>query len=248
MFFQPERNISNPMSTLQSVKFLHNGPDSLRLGIVVATGVYADIPVPSMEEVLSVRLASLADGLNPEQDAYRAHIRDIFRNRSYKPTGRAKPASEYLFRVAAEGTFPRINTLVDICNTLSVSSLLPISVWDLDRAGGDAFEFRLGAVDESYVFNASGQEINLNDLIVGCLIREAGASQPIVNAVKDSHATKTHDQTSRVAAAIYAPLDDGPDLSLMDTCRLFEEWLGATAEGCSTRSGILMPGESLTLG
>ena len=137
-----------------------------------------------------------------------------------------------------------------------MSSLLPISVWDLDRAGGVAFEFRLGAVDESYVFNASGQEINLNDLIVGCIIREAGAShgashvasQPIVNAVKDSQATKTHDQTSRVAAAIYAPLDDGPDLSLMDTCRLFEEWLSATAEGCSTGSGILMPGESLTLG
>ncbi|MDA0875652.1 MAG: hypothetical protein O3C45_11415 [Bacteroidetes bacterium] len=165
--------------------FEHAGPATLRLGLVVASGVRPQTPVPSMEDTLSQRLAQLSGGLSEAEEAHRGAIRDVFRNGKYKPTGRAKPASEYLLRVASEGSFPRINTLVDICNTLSVASLLPISIWDLDRAGTDRFMFRLGAVDETYVFNATGQEIALADLIMGCAVREDCASEPIVNAVKD---------------------------------------------------------------
>ena len=237
-------NISLQMTT----RFEHAGPSALRLGLVVAHGVQPGSVVPDMEERLADRLAHLAAGLSASEDAFRGTIRDVFRNGKYKPTGRAKPASEYLLRVASEGSFPRINTLVDICNTLSVASLLPISIWDLDKARTDRFQFRLGAVDESYVFNATGQDIALSDLIVGCAVREDGLSEPIVNAVKDSQATKTDDTTTRVAAALYAPTTDGPGLSLAETCRLFEAWLAATDPGCRTASAILEPVNAVDLG
>lgn len=231
-----------------TTRFDHAGPDSLRLGLVVAHGVRPATAVPAMQHHLEERLSRLANGLTEAEDAFRGVIRDVFRNGKYKPTGRAKPASEYLLRVASEGSFPRINTLVDICNTLSVVSLLPISIWDLDKAGTDRFMFRLGAVDESYVFNATGQDISLSDLIVGCAVRPDGASEPIVNAVKDSQATKTDEGTTRVAVALYAPREDGPALSLAETCQLFEAWLAATDPGCRTASAILEAGNAVDLG
>lgn len=242
--FLPALNISFLMTT----RFEHAGPDSLRLGLVVAYGVRPSSAVPAMERSLEERLSRLASGLTDAEDAFRGLIRDVFRNGKYKPTGRAKPASEYLLRVASEGAFPRINTLVDICNTLSVASLLPISIWDLDKAETDRFIFRLGAVDESYVFNATGQDISLTDLIVGCAVRSDGSSEPIVNAVKDSQATKTDEDTARVAVALYAPHEDGPALSLAETCRLFETWLAATDPGCRTASSILEAGNAVELG
>lgn len=256
-FQSAEINISNRMR----IDVAHNGPDSLRLGLVVAGNVLPETPLSDLDLLIADRLQALAGGLSEEQDGYRARVRDVFRNGRYKPTGRGKPASEYLLRAASEDRFPRINTLVDVCNYLSVASLLPISIWDLDLAvrhagqqDGDnpSFEFRLGAVDESYVFNTGGQEIGLEDLIIGAVQSHGDdgtshASLPIVNAIKDSQATKTTAATRRVAAAIYAPLEDGPDLSLADVCQSFCDLLSATSEDGHGAHTVLMPGASATL-
>jgi DNA/RNA-binding domain of Phe-tRNA-synthetase-like protein len=53
---------------------------------------------------------------------------------------------------------------VDACNAVSLHSGFPISVVDLDRAHGP---FRIGVAPggTSYVFNASGQEIDLGKLV-----------------------------------------------------------------------------------
>lgn len=256
--FQPaEINISNGMR----IDVVHRGPSSLRLGIVVADRVDPGTGIPRLDLLIADRLQELAQGLSEERDAYRGQVRNVFRNGRYKPTGRSKPASEYLLRAASEDRFPRINSLVDTCNYLSVASLMPISIWDLDRAAlhawqveGDdpAFEFRLGAVDESYVFNQGGQEISVEDLIVGAVLSVDADSPhtrslPIVNAVKDSQATKTSAATRRVAAAIYAPMADGPDLSLDEVCDLFCELLGATSTESRCTRVILGPGELSTL-
>lgn len=236
--------------------FVHEGPPSLRLGLISAHGVHSDVPLLQLEEALQDRLDNLSGGLNEEQEVYRTHVRDVFRNGRYKPTGRGKPASEYLLRSAAENRFPRINTMVDICNYLSVASLLPISIWDVDRARTHAgleehdqaqFLFRLGAIDEQYVFNASGQQINLEDLIVGTVASTDLNTLPIVNAIKDSQATKTTAQTRRVSAAIYAPLHDGPDMSLETVCDTFCELLSATHADCDCVTAILETGQSVSL-
>ncbi|NQV73120.1 hypothetical protein HQ496_08355 [bacterium] len=220
----------------------HRGPDRLRLGIVLAQGISPVAASPTLDQGIATRLAELQGGLTEPEDAYRTEIRDVFRNGSYKPTGRAKPASEYLLRAAAENQFPRINTVVDCCNYLSMLSLLPISIWDVEKAASDSFVFRLGREDESYIFNTAGQSISLKDLIVGCARFPDGADRPIINGVKDSMGTKTSDESLVVAAAIYAPLHDGPTLTLDKVCSMFVDILSETASGAKAVFTILPPG------
>jgi DNA/RNA-binding domain of Phe-tRNA-synthetase-like protein len=127
----------------------------------------------------------------------RATIRDLLRHGGYKPTGRGKPASEYLVRAATEGTLASINAAVDVCNVVSLHSGLPITVIDVDRATAP---FHVGLADPGarYVFNASGQEIDVGGLL--CLHDAEG---PCGNAVKDSQRTKTHAETVRTLTVIW---------------------------------------------
>ncbi|MEZ5973549.1 MAG: phenylalanine--tRNA ligase beta subunit-related protein [Planctomycetota bacterium] len=135
----------------------------------------------------------------------RSAMRDLLRHGSYKPTGRGKPASEYLVRAMEEGGLPVINPAVDILNAVSFVSGIAISVVDLDLCSGESFTVRHGREDEEYVFNASGQTISLRDLL--CLCDEAG---PCANAVKDSQRTKTHPGTRRTLQILWSPKSQAP--------------------------------------
>lgn len=130
-------------------------------------------------------------------DAVRGVVRDLLRHGGYKPTGRGKPASEYLVRAAGDGSLGSINAAVDACNAVSLHSGLPISVVDLDRAKAP---FRLGIAPQGseYVFNASGQTIDLSGLL--CLFDADG---PSANAVKDAQRTKTNADTRRTLTVIW---------------------------------------------
>lgn len=127
----------------------------------------------------------------------RAAVRDMLRHGGYKPTGRGKPASEYLLRAASEAGLPSINVAVDACNVVSLHSGLPISVVDLDRVHRPLRIGVAGAGDH-YVFNAAGQEIDLEGLV--CLFDAEG---PCANAVKDSQRTKTGDATLRTLSIVW---------------------------------------------
>ncbi len=130
-------------------------------------------------------------------ETVRAAVRDLLRHRGYKPTGRGKPASEYLVRAAGEGRLGSINAAVDACNVVSLHSGLPVSVVDLDRAT-PPFRVAPGAEDDVYVFNASGQEIRVGGLL--CLHDAEG---PCANPVKDAQRTKTHDGTRRTLTLVW---------------------------------------------
>jgi len=127
----------------------------------------------------------------------RGAVRDLLRQAGYKPTGRGKPSSEYLVRAASEGGLPRINLVVDACNAVSLHSGLPISVVDLDLTRAP-LRIALGTVESEYVFNASGQTIDVENLL--CLFDAAG---PCANAVKDAQRTKTHAGTRRTLTVIW---------------------------------------------
>ena len=101
----------------------------------------------------ALRLDTLAPLERNEET--RAAVRDMLRHGGYKPTGRGKPASEYLVRAASEGALGSINAAVDACNAVSLHSGFPISVVDLDRAHGP-FRIAIAPEGASYVFNASG--------------------------------------------------------------------------------------------
>ncbi len=131
-------------------------------------------------------------------EAVRAAVRDLLRHGGYKPTGRGKPASEYLVKAAAGGLRP-INVAVDACNAVSLHSGLPISVVDADRVA-PPLRVAIAAEDAAYVFNASGQEIRVGGLL--CLHDAHG---PCANAVKDSQRTKTDADTRRTLSLIWGP-------------------------------------------
>lgn len=130
-------------------------------------------------------------------EAVRGAVRDLLRHGGYKPTGRGKPASEYLVKAVGDGRLGSINLAVDACNVSSLHGGLPISVVDLDRAA-PPFRIDLAPAGTRYVFNASGQEIDVSGLV--CLFDAEG---PCANAVKDSQRTKTHDGTHRTLSVLW---------------------------------------------
>lgn len=130
-------------------------------------------------------------------DAVRKAVRDLLRHGGYKPTGRGKPASEYLIGAAAAGTLEPINLAVDACNAVSLHSGLPISVVDLDLAR-EPFRIGIAPAGASYVFNRTGQTIDLEGLL--CLFDSEG---PCANAVKDSQRTKTREETRRTLSVVW---------------------------------------------
>ncbi len=151
---------------------------------------------PSPPELLAL-LAPEAPAPLRSDDAVREAVRTLLRQGGFKPTGRSKPASEYLIRAVREGTLSSINLAVDACNVVSLHSGLPISVVDLDQARAP---FRVGVAPagSSYVFNASGQTIDLAGLL--CLFDADG---PCANAVKDAQRTKTGPATRRTLSLVW---------------------------------------------
>jgi DNA/RNA-binding domain of Phe-tRNA-synthetase-like protein len=100
----------------------------------------------------------------------------------------------------AEGRLASINLAVDACNVVSLHSGLPISVVDLDRAQ-PPFRVGLAPSGASYVFNASGQTIDLGGLL--CLFDVEG---PCGSAVKDAQRTKTGPETRRTLSLIWSSI------------------------------------------
>lgn len=130
-------------------------------------------------------------------DAVREAVRALLRKGGFKPTGRSKPASEYLIKAVRDGLLSPINLAVDACNAVSLHSGLPISVVDLDRTS-EPFRVGVAPTGAAYVFNASGQTIDLGGLL--CLFDAEG---PCANAVKDAQRTKTTEATRRTLSLIW---------------------------------------------
>jgi DNA/RNA-binding domain of Phe-tRNA-synthetase-like protein len=161
-------------------------------------------------------------------DDVRKLVRDLLRQGGYKPTGRGKPASEYLLGAAREAPLAAINVAVDACNAVSLHSGLPISVVDLDRAR-EPFWIRIATVDEAYVFNASGQTIDLAGLVCLC-----DADGPCANAVKDAQRTKTGSSTQRTLSIVWGTR------ALAGRAQAVAEWYRAllASAGAETESAI----------
>jgi Uncharacterized conserved protein len=153
----------------------------------------------------------------------KAAVRGMLRHGKYKPAGRGRPSSEYLLAAALEGNFPLVNGPVDANNAVSLEYGYPASVFDAAKTGGELL-LRWGLASEAYVFNPSGQVIDLEDLLVVCRRAGADAWEPCGNPVKDAMATKVFEGARSVVAVVYAPASDEPER--LDACaRLFCELL-----------------------
>lgn len=154
-------------------------------------------PLTETSALLGSALGTRSE-LPPPDAALRAHIRDMLRHRDFKPTGRSKPSSEYLSRAQSEGGVRAINAAVDSCNAVSLHSGLPISVVDCERLTGP-LQIRRAGANERYVFNPTGQEIELAGLV--CLYDAHGAC---ANAIKDAQRTKTSDSTQTTLSILWS--------------------------------------------
>jgi DNA/RNA-binding domain of Phe-tRNA-synthetase-like protein len=152
--------------------------------------------MPSPPAVLALLAPGAVAPLRSD-DAVRQAVRDLLRHGGFKPTGRSKPAAEYLIKAVEEGRLGSINLAVDVCNAVSLHSGLPVSVVDLDRAR-PPLRIGLAEAGTSYVFNASGQTIDVGGLL--CLFDADG---PCANAVKDAQRTKTNEATRRTLTVLW---------------------------------------------
>ena len=157
----------------------------------------------------------------------RQRVRRMLRYGKYSPSGRGKPASEFLLRAALSCAFPLVNAPVDVNNTISLASGLPASIFDAALSGGE-FLLRRGRPGESYVFNRAGQIIDLEDLLLVCRRTNQGWA-PCGNPVKDAMPTKIGAETRDVAGVLYAPIDE-PLTSV-------EQWAERYAQLLSTHCG-----------
>lgn len=128
--------------------------------------------------------------------------RALYRRFGTDPT-RMRPSSEALLRRLKKGDpLPRVNSLVDVANALSVQLQVPVGLYDLDKAQGDGLTIRLGADGESYA-GIGKEQVN-----VGGRLCVADAAGPCGNPSADSSRTMITTATERAAWIYFLPVSD----------------------------------------
>ena len=165
----------------------------------------------------------------PPQSDVKLKVRNLLRHGGFKPSGRSKPASEYLVGAVEKGRMGHINPAVDCCNVASLYSGLPISVIDTEMGNGP---WRIGLADAGteYVFNPAGQIINIGGLLV--LFDQRGACG---GPVKDSQRTKTHSKTQETLSIIWGTHD------LEGHSRVTADWYTSLLHQCGAQVTEIMP-------
>ena len=128
--------------------------------------------------------------------------RALYRRFGIDPT-RVRPSSEALLRRLKRGdAMPRVNSLVDVANALSVQLQVPVGLYDLDKTKGEELVVRLGAEGESYT-GIGKERVNVAGRI--CV---ADAEGPCGNPTSDSSRTMITTDTERAAWIYFLPVSD----------------------------------------
>jgi DNA/RNA-binding domain of Phe-tRNA-synthetase-like protein len=128
--------------------------------------------------------------------------RELYRRFGTDPT-RMRPSSEALLRRIKKGeSLPRINSLVDVANALSVQFQVPVGLYDLAKVVGDELVIRLGRDGESYE-GIGKEKVNVDGRI--CVADAAG---PCGNPSADSARTMITTDTESAAWIYYLPVRD----------------------------------------
>lgn len=199
----------------------------LAVGIAIASAIVVRTSSKGLSAEIEQLVAERQQAEFPPPQLKDA-VRGLLKSGGFKPSGRNKPASEYLAQAAREGRFPAINNLVDVNNLISLRSGLPISLLD-GKAIGQELTLRYGRDGERYIFNSAGQEIDLAGLICACT---GATDSPLGNPVKDSLRGKINDATTMVVGIIYSPKNAESVTLLRDYLSDFADWL--TREGAAS--------------
>ncbi|MFZ2956575.1 MAG: phenylalanine--tRNA ligase beta subunit-related protein [Candidatus Ozemobacteraceae bacterium] len=177
-------------------------PGPLQIGLIEADGVCV---LPSRAAYVQKISEEIAHILQPGwvyPDSLQKGIRSLLKAYGFHPSGRNRPASEFLVKdLQGRGSFNSINNVVDINNHVSLISHLPISIFDRQKTGNQLM-IRVGMEGEQYIFNREGHELSLRDLLI--VARGDGDKAALGSPVKDSQATKVFEGTSSLVGIIYS--------------------------------------------
>lgn len=135
-----------------------------------------------------------------------APARALYRRLGDDPT-RHRPSSEALLRRVRRGQpLPRVNSLVDVANVVSLRLQVPVGLYDLDRVQGQ-LKLRLGRPAESYA-GIGKDTINVAGRL--CVADDLGACG---NPSADSARTMITTGTDQAAWIFFLPVRER-DLSL----------------------------------
>lgn len=168
---------------------------------VVALELYELEVVPPRDDFeLEVKRATQAARSGDVGSIGRA--RELYRRYGTDPT-RMRPSSEALLRRMRKGEpMPRINSLVDVANALSVQLQVPVGLYDLGKVAGEELVIRLGRKGESY--EGIGKErVNVEGRI--CVADAEGACG---NPTADSARTMITTATESAAWIYFLPVRD----------------------------------------
>lgn len=214
-------------------------PSPVSVALIWAEGIVPPLPSETAPSFLAEAiLEAQRAGKEYVSSEMRARVRKMLRHGKYHPSGRGKPASEFLLQAALADRFPLVNGPVDVNNAISLASGLPGSIFDSDLSGKHLL-IRRGVAGEEYVFNNSGQTISLQDLLIVCRQNEAGW-EPCGNPVKDAMITKINKQTKNVIAVLYAPADEDLE-NLSAWAQKYAQLLSSHCRASTTGYRVVQP-------
>jgi DNA/RNA-binding domain of Phe-tRNA-synthetase-like protein len=153
--------------------------------------------VDFQKEVASVIAAVRSGELTDTQPARR-----LYRRFGIDPT-RYRPASEALLRRVRRGDpLPRVNSLVDVANLMSLQLQVPVGLYDLDQTDGTDLMIRIGTAREGYT-GIGKERVNVEGKI--CVADLAG---PCGNPSSDSARTQITTSTENAAWIYFLPVDE----------------------------------------
>ncbi len=168
---------------------------------VVALELYElEVTAPREDFELEVKRAAQAARTGEVGPIDRA--RELYRRFGTDPT-RMRPSSEALLRRMKKGEpLPRINSLVDVANALSVQLQVPVGLYDLGKVKGEELVIRLGTEGESY------EGIGKERVNVAGRICVADAEGPVGNPSSDSARTMITTETESAEWIYFLPVRD----------------------------------------
>ena len=161
-----------------------------------------ELEVTEPREDFELEVARAAQAVRSGNIGDTGRARALYRRFGTDPT-RMRPSSEALLRRMKKGEpLPRVNSLVDVANALSVQLQVPVGLYDLDKAQGDELTIRLGSEGESYA-GIGKEQVN-----VGGRLCVADAAGPCGNPSADSARTMITTATERAAWIYFLPVTD----------------------------------------
>lgn len=174
--------------------------DRVRCGALVAAGPFAGdaAALAARMERLAAELRERHAGCAPSAVPGLAPARALYRSFGMDPS-RHRPSSEALLRRVLQGKgLYRIGCAVDACNLASLSFLLPIGLYDLERVEGD-IAVTVGGPGDAYA------GIRKDAVNVGGRLALYDDRGPFGSPTSDSQRTSVTDATTALLAVIMAP-------------------------------------------